>query len=67
MADVVGKVINANDIHYGSATVKRHGGKTSNAFDTDLENTEVNPDGSSTTYWENKLTGRFDDPAYYDA
>ena len=67
MADVMQKAINANNIKYGTITVKVHGGNKANAFDYDDVPALINPDGSSATYWENKLQGRFDDPTYYDA
>lgn len=68
MADVMQKIINANDIRFGTMTVKTNGGKNGvNGFAYDTKSTQANPDGESATFWENKLTSRFDDPTYYTA
>lgn len=66
MADVLNKAKSANNIKYGTMTVKTQGSANgTNGFAQDNARVQTNPDGSSTTYWENKLTDRFDDPNYY--
>lgn len=59
MADVTQKSINANSIKFGTVTVKANGANRSTSFKYDTKSQQVDPDGESTTFWENKLTGRF--------
>ncbi len=65
MADILNKAISANNINMGTITVKANGANRTTSFKYDAVSRQVNPDGSSTTYWENKLTSRFDDPQFY--
>ena len=65
MADILNKVISANNINVGTVTVKANGANKTTSFKYDNASRQVNPDGTSTTYWENRLTSRFDDPNYY--
>lgn len=63
MSDVLNKAASGNNIKYGTVTVKTQG--SANGFAKDNARVQTNPDGSSTAFWENKLTERFDDPRYY--
>lgn len=61
------KAVNANNINFGTVTVKANGANKSTSFKYDTKSQQVNPDGESATFWENKLTERFNDPTYYTA
>lgn len=64
MTDVFQKIIGGNTIKFGTVTVKTGGAKRDYAFDTKSQ--QVDPDGESSTFWDHKLTDRFDDPDYYE-
>lgn len=64
-ADVVQKIISANDIRYGDATVATGAKRGVTATQTQ-DNLGISRSGLDTTL-EARLTNRMDDPTYYTA